>query len=310
MPSLTLLKERSSAETEAVPIETRETPNKSVSPIVSLGGGVLLGLLLLGLYWHILLGLVDDWWNDPNYSHGFLVPLFSGYLLWQKRETLQVLPREGSWWGLFVFLGGLGALILGDLMAEDFVMRSSLVIVISGLLLFHVGVPFVRVSFFPLLFLFFMVPLPTLILNAVAFPLQGLAAQNATWGLDVLGVPVLRDGNVIHLSHITLGVTEACSGIRSLISLLAVAVAWGHVTLSRRWMRWLFVASAVPITIVANAGRVILTGLVGLWFGEAYAQGVYHSFAGWAIFIFAFVCLSCLHMILQRFQPTAREEIL
>jgi len=154
-----------------------------------------------------------------------------------------------------------------------------------------------------------MVPLPALLLNAVAFPLQGLAAQNAAWGLDMLGVPVLQDGNVIHLSHLTLGVTEACSGIRSLISLLALAVAWAHVTLPSRWMHWFFVASVVPITIVANAGRVILTGLVGLWFGETYAQNVYHSFAGWLIFMFAFVCLSGLHVVLRRLGGAPKEEI-
>ena len=140
-----------------------------------------------------------------------------------------------------------------------------------------------------------MVPLPTILFNAVAFPLQGLAAQNATWMLDLLGVPVLRDGNVIHLSHISLGVAEACSGIRSLISLLALAVAWAYLTLPGLWSMLVLVASAVPITIVANAGRVVLTGLIGQWFGVEYAQGFFHTFSGWVIFLLAFsASLGCM----------------
>jgi len=268
--------------------------------------GVIATLILIGIYAPVFPGLFSDWWNDPNYSHGFLVPLFSTYLVWQDREHLKKLPVQGSWLGLGVLCGGIGALVLGDIGAEDFLTRSSLICILAGLVLFHLGMHFFRSLLFPLGFLFFMVPLPAIIFNAVAFPLQGLAARNATVALDFLGIPVLRDGNVIHLSHISLGVTEACSGIRSLVSLLALAVAWAYLTLPGLCSRLVLILSAIPITIVANAGRVIVTGLIGQWFGVKYAQGVFHSFSGWIIFLVAFAGLFGVHTLLQKW---AQSEI-
>ena len=262
--------------------------------------GLVLFLLLCGIYAPVVPGLFFDWMNDPNYSHGFLVPVFSGFLVWQNRERLRKLPVQGNWFGFVILCAGIGALILGDLGAEEFLTRSSLIGILAGLILFHLGMPLFRALLFPLGYLLFMVPLPAIIFNAVAFPLQGLAARNATFVLDVLGIPVLRDGNVIHLSEISLGVTEACSGIRSLVSLVALAVAWAYLTLPAKWPRLLLVVSAIPITIVANAGRVVVTGLIGQWFGVKYAQGVFHSFSGWVIFIVAFTGLLGVHTLLRR----------
>jgi exosortase len=260
----------------------------------------LLFLVLLGaLYTDALRELVSDWRNDPNYSHGFLVPLFSGFLVWQQREKLKELTPQGSWWGLPVLLAGLAALVIGDIGAEHFLTKSSLIVVLAGLILFHFGPHIFWLLAFPVAFLFFMVPLPAIIFNFFAFPLQGIATHNATWVLDLLGVPVLRDGNVIHLSHISLGVTEACSGIRSLVSLLALASAWAYVTLPGIWAQVVLVASAVPITIAANAVRVVFTGLIGQWFGVEYAQGFFHFFEGWVIFLLAFGCLLGVHGLIR-----------
>lgn len=252
-------------------------------------------LLVFLLYASVLQGVVADWWHDENYSHGFLVPVFTGYLLWARWNEIHAMQLDGSWLGLPVIAVGLGMLILGDLAAEHFVSRSSLIVVAAGLVLFHAGSGVLFMLAFPLTFLIFMIPLPAIVFNAIAFPLQGLAAENATWALDRLGVPALRDGNVIHLSQITLGVTEACSGIRSLISLLALAVAWGYLTIRGVGWQLLFVASAVPITIIANAGRVIATGLIGQYFGIEYAQGFFHAFSGWIVFVVAFVALLGVH---------------
>jgi exosortase len=273
---------------------------RGASAWLRVGGAVLLfGALIGALYWSILRDLTLQWWDDPNYSHGFLVPLFSGLLVWQRRRDLAALPVHGSWAGLPVVAAGVGALLLGDIAAELFLMRSSLVIIIAGLILFHLGRGWLRMLAFPLAFLFFMIPLPSTLFYAVAFPLQNLAAQNAVWVLDLLGVPVLQDGNVIQLSQITLGVTEACSGIRSLISLLALAVAWGSLTLSGTWAIAALVSSALPITIAANAGRVVVTGLVGQWLGPRYAQGFFHAFSGWLIFVSALACLLAVHGLIQ-----------
>src|SRR5215813_7277006 len=278
------------------------TPPSTQSPIA--GGGnrrlqmwlvTTLFLALLGaLYWAILRDLVWQWWDDPNYSHGFVVAFVSGFLAWQRRKELVAIPQQGSWIGLLVLMVGVVELLLGDIGAELFLMRSSLIIIVSGLVLFHLGPRVLRVLAFPLAFLFFLVPIPSVLFYAVAFPLQNLAARNAASILDLLGVPVLLDGNVIHLSQISLGVTEACSGIRSLISLLALAVAWAYLITPGTWAKAVLVASVVPITIAANAGRVVVTGLVGQWFGANYATGVYHTFSGYLIFLFA--CVGLLAM--------------
>jgi exosortase len=263
-------------------------------------GAAVLATGLVALYWSVARDMALQWWHDPNYSHGFVVPVFSAYLIWQKRNRLRALPVTGSSTGLPVVVAGLGVLILGVIGAENFLMRSSLILLLAGLVLFHVGRAMFRELIFPLGFLIFMIPLPSILFNAIAFPLQTFAAANATWILDALGVPVFRDGNVIQLSHITLGVVEACSGIRSLISLLAVAVVWAHLALPGGWVRLLFVAAAVPITIVANAGRIVLTGLIGQRLGIEYAQGFFHGFSGWIIFVVAFLCLFGIHGILVR----------
>ncbi len=279
-------------------VDSRTSPLAPV--LVSLG-------LLFALYWDVVPGMVLDWWNDPNYSHGFLVPLFSAYLVWERRERIAALELRGSWLGLPVLLVGVAMLLLGTVGAEDFLRRASLVPILAGLVLLQGGRVLFREVAFPIGFLLLAVPLPFLVFNAFAFPLQRLAARNAAWVLDVIGVPVFRDGNVIHLAHAVLGVTEACSGIRSLISLFALALAWAHLSLPSLGAKVFFVASTVPITIVANAGRVVLTGLIGQWFGMRYAQGFFHSFSGWVIFLVAAACLFAIDRAIVALHPGARK---
>jgi exosortase len=240
--------------------------------------GALFFIVLGVLYSTVLRDLVTQWWEDDNYSHGFIVPLFTAYLIWNRRQDLRTMPIRGSALGL---------------------LRSSLIVILAGLVLVHLGVRVFRAVAFPLAFLFFAVPLPAILFYKVAFPLQGLAAQNSAWVLDLLGVPVLLDGNVIHLSRLSLGVVEACSGIRSLISLLALAVAWAYLTLPSALAMTVLIVSAIPITIAANAARIVVTGLVGQSFGMEYAQGFFHSFSGWVIFVFAFVCLLGVHALIR-----------
>jgi exosortase len=271
---------------------------------------ILITLVLAGilgwLYWSIVGALIRQWWEDDNYSHGFLVPLFSGYLIWQRRADLRALTPNGSWIGLLVLMAGAAALLLGELGAENFIMRSSLIVVLAGLVLFHLGRDSFRELAFPLLFLMFAVPLPATLFYAVAFPLQNLAARNAALVLDLLGIPVLIEGNVIHLSQISLGVTEACSGTRSLISLLCAAVALAALTLPGMWGRSALVAAAVPITVAANAGRVVATGLIGEWIGVNYARGFFHAVSGWLFFALAFGGLLAVQSILRFVQAPRR----
>jgi exosortase len=260
---------------------------------------LVIALILAALYSSIVRALVSQWWDDANYSHGFVVPLFSGFLIWRQRAQLRALAPLGSTLGLPVLLGGIGLRVLGDLGAENFLMRSSLIVILAGLVLFHLGPRVFRIVIFPVAFLLFMIPLPAVVFYAVTFPLQQMAAEQAAWVLDVLGVPVLLDGNVIHLSQISLGVTEACSGIRSLISLLAAAVAGAYLLIPSGWAMVVFVASAVPITILANAGRVVSTGLIGQWFGVEYAAGFFHEVAGLVVYLVALACLAGVYSLIR-----------
>ncbi len=262
---------------------------------VALGLAVVLGLL----YWPILRDLGAQWWDDANYNHGFLIPVFSAFLVWRERRRLAAIPLAPTSFGLLVLLAGIGLLLLGDIGAENFLMRSSLLVILAGLVLFLAGRGIFRAVLFPLGYLLFMIPLPGILFYAITFPLQRIAAEQAAWALDLLGVPVLLDGNIIHLSQISLGVTEACSGIRSLISLLAGAAAWAYLMLPVGWLSVLFVASAIPITILANSARVVATGLIGQWFGVEYASGFFHEFAGWVVYLFAFACLILVYGLIQ-----------
>ena len=275
---------------------------RSASKKIDLGSSArvcVLAALVGALYWSIVRDMVVNWWDDPNYSHGFLVPVFSGYLIWLDREELRSLRPQPHWLGFLVLLAGISTLILGAAGAENYLMRSSAIIVLAGLVLFHLGTkPFHSLAF-PLAFLLFMVPLPQIVFNAVTFPLQTVAAESATRALDLLGVPVLRDGNVIHLSHVTLGVSEACSGIRSLISLLAIAVAWGYLSLPSLTARAVLVAVAVPIAIVANASRIVTTGLIAHWLGIRYAEGFFHTSSGLMAFLVACAFLLVAHRLIS-----------
>jgi exosortase len=276
-----------------------ETPVPGNWPKVAVAAPFLAAILAV-LYWPILAGLVTQWWDDANYTHGFVVPLFSGVLVWRERARLRAVAPRGTLLGLAVLIGGIGILMLGSIGSENFLMRGSLIIVLAGLVLFHLGIRILRILFFPLAFLFFMVPLPGVVFYAITFPLQRLAAEQAAWTLDLLGVPVLLDGNVIHLSQITLGVTEACSGIRSLISLVASAVAWAYLMLPLGVIAIAFVLSAIPITIFANAARVVVTGLIGQWFGVEYASGFFHEFAGLAVYTLALAGLGGVYTLARR----------
>jgi exosortase len=255
----------------------------------------LFALILGALYGSVLAVMVQQWWDDPNFSHGFAVPLFAGFLIWRHRAALSAVPWQGSAVGLPVVVAGLLILFLAEIGAELFLARSSLLVVLAGLTLFHLGWGVLRLVAFPLAFLILMIPLPVIAFNAIALPLQHFAATNAAAALDLFGVPVLLEGNVIQLSHLTLGVGEACSGIRSLMSLVALAVAWAYLTLPTAGAMAILVLAAVPITIVANGARIVITGLVGEWFGPRYAQGLFHEFSGWLIFVVAVAGLLATH---------------
>ena len=187
----------------------------------------LSGLTIL-VYFDVMSRLIHQWSNDPNFSHGFIVPLFSAFVVWTKRQELMALPVKPSSWGLAVIVVSLVMVIVGSLGAELFVARVSLVLLLGGMVIFLLGWQHFRAILFPWLFLFFMVPIPAIIFAQLTLPLQTLAARLATAALQTVGIPVLREGNVIALPAMPLEVAEACSGIRSLLSLGTLAIIYGY----------------------------------------------------------------------------------
>lgn len=269
--------------------------------------GLALAVLVLYLYSHILLRLVVQWWTDPNYSHGFLVPVFSAFLIWKDRKRLRDLPATPSAAGLLIVTAGAGILIFGVLGAELFMSRTSLLFILAGLVIYFQGWQFFRALLFPWLFLFLMIPPPDLIMNMVTIPLQFFASDLATWFLQTFGVPVLQNGNVLQLSNMSLQVVEACSGIRSLISLVTLAVIYGYLLEESYILRAVLVAASVPIAVLANGLRIMGTGLTGLYWDPDKAQGFFHEFSGWVIFILSLIVLFLLHKALHGLRRLSRR---
>ncbi|QJT07973.1 exosortase A [Oceanidesulfovibrio marinus] len=247
--------------------------------------------LLVALYAGIIPEMVREWSQNENNSHGFIIPLIAAYFLWQRRGRLLDAPVAPNAAGLLVLvLGGL-MLSLGYLATEYFTMRASLIVILAGLTLALFGTQTFRVVAFPLFFLVFMIPIPMVIYNAVAFPLKLLVSNVSVWVLKAVGVVVLREGNIIMLPDMVLEVADACSGIRSLVSLLALGVAYAAVLPLRAGHRIALVLSAIPIAIVANIIRVIVTGLLVEYVSPDAARGFFHEFAGMAVFAFALALL-------------------
>jgi exosortase len=256
-------------------------------------------LLLLGwLYAPILTRLFLQWvgpTRDPNFEHGIFVPLFALYILWQDRKRLQAIRPDPSWAGLPILALSLTMLVLGVLGAELFFSRVSLLVMLAGLIILFEGWTFFRAVLFPWAVLILMIPIPNLILQQITFPLQLLASKLATALLEVVGVPVLRQGNVIVLASMPLDVAEACSGIRSLLTLVTLAVIYGYLMETRLWVRVLLAFSAIPIAVAANSFRIFGTGLLVQYWDPDKAEGFFHTFSGWLIFVVALLLLFAVH---------------
>ena len=253
--------------------------------------------LLVAAYFPILKFLVHQWSVDENVGHGFFVPLVAAYVAWKRREEMRALEFKPAWWGVGVMLWGAAQGYFGMLGAELFLQRTAVLISLLGVLLVLGGTPLVRVLAFPLLLLPFMIPIPSVIYNQITFPLQMFASRVAEACLSLIGIPVLRDGNILELASQKLSVAEACSGIRSLLSLSFLSLVYAYFFDNRVWMRWVLLISTAPIAILANAGRVTITGILSQYDPEL-AHGFFHSLEGWIIFLTALVMLAGLHSLI------------
>jgi len=281
--------------------------------------------VVLFTYATVLVKLSYDWWSDENYSHGLLVPFIIGYILWMQRGRFaSERARPSVLLGATIVAVAIFALWTGVAGAELYTQRMSLVLLAAGIVVYFSGLRFLRLVLVPLVLLTLAIPIPTIVFNKIAFPLQLFASRVAVWSMTVLGIPVLRQGNVIELKPLNsfntkkLEVVEACSGIRSMMTLITLAVVFAYFTYPRsddssgprdRMRRYglvrtcVIVLSAVPIAILTNAARVSGTGILSHYYGTGVADGFFHTFSGWAIYVVAFLMLFGIGWILDRFKP-------
>lgn len=256
--------------------------------------------VLLGIcYAPVLLALAQQWNQDPDMGHGFFVPVIAGYIAWQKRDQIAGKLPKANWWGLAIMIWAAFQLYIATLGAELFLARTSFVFSVIGAVLLLGGTEYLKIFGFPLFLLFFMVPIPAVIYNELTFPLQLMASSAAERTIDLLQIPVIREGNVLILPQQTLNVVEACSGIRSLLTLTFVSLIWGYFFEKRTWVRVALFLSTIPIAIAANAGRVAFTGVISQ-FKPELAEGWFHEAQGWVIFMIAMVILAVFHQAIIR----------
>ena len=267
---------------------------------------LLLAALILSLYHQITLDLARTWSRDENFSHGYFVPLFAGYVVWRNRHEIAAAPKQSSIWGAAFIAGSLLTLTVGILGSELFLSRTSLILLLGSMIIFFWGWKVFWKLAFPWAFLFLMVPIPAIVFNQITFPLQLLASKLASGALPLFGVPVLREGNIIELPAMPLEVAEACSGIRSLLSLGTLAIIYGYFLETKISRRILLALAAVPIAVAANAFRIVGTGLLVQYWDPDKALGFFHEFSGWVIFVVSLVMLLIvqrLMKLLDRFSP-------
>ena len=255
--------------------------------------------IVLACYAPVLYSMASNWVADPDMGHGFFVPAIAGYIVWQQRESLLAMKPKPNWWGLILVVGAGVQLIVATLGVELFLARTAFVLTLIGLVWTLGGTAILRKLAFPLFLLFFMVPIPAIIYNRLTFPLQLLASRLAADALSVLGVPVLREGNILTLPSGSLSVVEACSGIRSLLSLTFLSLVYGYFFEKKAWIRVVLFLSTIPIAIVANGSRVTATGIMSQIKPEL-AEGVFHESTGWVIFMVALAILVVFHQIIHR----------
>jgi exosortase len=257
-----------------------------------------LSILVLIMYLSVLDSLARQWWNDPNYGHGFFVPVFAGYVLWSTRERWRALSLAPNNFGFAIILFAIALRVLGALGAELFIARLSLVILICGIVVFLGGSHMFRAIAFPIGYLLFMIPLPAIVYYQLTMPLQLWASRLGATGLVAVGIHTVREGNLLILPNCTLNVVEACSGIRSLLSLLAAVVAYGYFAEPSTWKRTVLAVASVPIAIATNGLRLVATGVLSYYYGPSVDSGLVHLALGLGFFALAFLSILLVHKLL------------
>src|SRR6266404_48154 len=243
---------------------------------------VIVVLLAAWLYGPFALRMANQWWHDPNYTHGFFVPVFSLFLLWERRAKLATLRIDPAWSGLVILVFALMTLVVGTIKSGFFLYRVSVLLFVAGMVIFLAGWKHLAAISFPLAFLFLII-----------------ASKTASFLLMLAGVPAIREGNIILLPSAQLEVAEACSGIRSLFSLLTLTIVYGHLAETKIGVRVLLTFMAVPISVLANALRIAFTGLMVEGWGVERAQGTIHALSGWFVFVASLALVFLIHRLVH-----------
>ena len=259
---------------------------------------VWFGLLLILCYWPILYRMVAQWATDEDMGHGFFVPLVAGFIVWQRRRVLAAIPRKSNIWGLVLVIFAAVQATAATLGAELFTARLAFLISLVGVILYLGGKEWVKALAFPLLLLLFMIPIPQIIYARLTLSLQILASQLAETMIGWMGIPVIRTGNLLELPSQTLNIVDACSGIRSLLTLTFLSLVYSYFSDKRIWMRWALLIATVPIAILANGIRVALTGLLSE-INTKLAQGLFHETEGYLVFVIALGALVITHKLIS-----------
>jgi exosortase D (VPLPA-CTERM-specific) len=270
---------------------------------------IALPVALAVSYREVIERLVAQWMNSEDYSHGFLIVPIALVLVWMKRAQLRETPFGSDWRGLSLVLASVGIYILGELGAELFTTRVSLLLLVIGLVWLLCGRPVVKVLKFPLGFLFLMLPLPGFVHKQVTFPLQLLSSKWSVSLLQGLGVSVYREGNIIDISGMRLQVVEACNGLRYILPLLTLVILIAFLGHRAVWKRAILILSAVPLAILGNILRIAGTAVVSEQWGREMAEGFLHDFSGWLVFMTSLGLFLIVSALLKRFpDPPPREE--
>jgi exosortase len=298
------------ASQEPTPLDGYGVDQTSVAAWSIAWGPLLLLVALFVLLYHgIAVKLVADWYDLPDFSHGFLIPFFAVFLLWDNREKIRRTPINPSWSGTLLVLLGLLELLLGRLGADLFLQRTSFVVVVVGVIWSLLGKAMLGRTKFMLFVLLLAIPLPTILFNQITFPLQLLASRFASELLPVFGVPVEQLGNIMRLPVMDLEVAEACSGIRSLMSLFTVAVIYGYFLERATWRRVVLALSSILIAVAANVVRIVGTGLCVQYWDPVKAMGFFHEFSGWLMFLVSLSCLYLVHIAMDLVAGRERSTI-
>lgn len=259
---------------------------------------------IIALYYPFLQDLIVDWDTNDDYSHGYFIPFISLYMIYSIREKLVQQPIRPVNSGLLLFSAGLAILIVAKIGSEFFLQRSSFIVVLLGAVLFFLGGKLFRLLFLPIIYLIFMIPLPAIIWNKIAFPMQLFGSYLTEHVIRFLGIPIYREGNVLHLVETTLEVVAACSGLRSLMTMFALAGLLAFISVLPTWKKYLLFFSAAPVAIVANIFRLSGTALLASKYGSDVAHGFLHDFSGLVVFALGFTMLISVNTLLSKTTKT------